>query len=193
MPMQDDKNALPVCFRCGSSNSLVARNDAQFGEACTNCKHPFIRCFVSFDVLPLVEFIPIEGITENEAADLICQYSANTGTDKHSFDESINSALNDHVDEYIPIVLDRECLKDLNREEVFVIKKDTESINQWHFYKNMIPEIGIALCPSCHHFFHEGDYEYSFLQKEECPVCSASNVSNVSDFLITMFYQTYVF
>ena len=37
------------------------------GDFCTNCGAPFLRSFITFDVLPLVEFELEPGITDTEA------------------------------------------------------------------------------------------------------------------------------
>ena len=63
----DKEDLLPVCYRCGATNPLVSVK----GNQCTNCKHEFVYSFHSFDVLPLVEFLPEEGISDEEAKKLI--------------------------------------------------------------------------------------------------------------------------
>jgi len=37
-----------------NTNTLINQN----GDLCSSCGHPFIRNFVGFDTLPLVEFVP---------------------------------------------------------------------------------------------------------------------------------------
>jgi intraflagellar transport protein 122 len=74
-PMRDDPDQLPVCYRCGSTNPLLNPFTSKFAKAdvCTNCGHPFVRSFISFDVLPLVEFVPEKSIPDDEAIELIRQ------------------------------------------------------------------------------------------------------------------------
>ena len=73
-PVRDDPDQLPVCYRCSSSNPLLNPFTDKFtGDVCTNCGHPFIRSFINFDVLPLVEFVLQNGISEMEAMELIRQ------------------------------------------------------------------------------------------------------------------------
>merc|ERR1711998_360323 len=55
------------------------------------------------------------------------------------------------------------------------------------YYRSLIPEVPIALCPSCNHFFNEDDFEFEVLQKGGCPFCgskqanlSLQNVPNVN-------------
>ena len=43
------------------------------GDVCTNCGHPFVRSFINFDILPLVEFVPEPSISDEEAIELIRQ------------------------------------------------------------------------------------------------------------------------
>lgn len=57
-PFSDNEALQPVCNRCFNANALINLN----GDKCTACGHPFVRNFVGFDTLPLVEFQPREGI-----------------------------------------------------------------------------------------------------------------------------------
>ncbi len=74
-PVRDNPDFLPVCYRCGSTNPLLNPFTNRFakGDVCTNCGHPFVRSFINFDILPLVEFVPEPSITDEEAIDLIRQ------------------------------------------------------------------------------------------------------------------------
>ena len=74
-PVRDAPEILPVCYRCSSTNPLLNPFTNKFakGDVCTNCGHPFVRSFVNFDILPLVEFIPDSKISDEEAIDLIRQ------------------------------------------------------------------------------------------------------------------------
>jgi len=74
-PVRDDPDHLPVCYRCGSTNPLLNPFSNRFakGDVCTNCGHPFVRSFINFDILPLVEFVPDPSISDEEAVELIRQ------------------------------------------------------------------------------------------------------------------------
>lgn len=74
-PIQDNPDFLLVCFRCSTTNSLLNAFNSRFssGDVCTTCGHAFVRSFINFDVLPLVEFIPEPQISDDEAVDLIRQ------------------------------------------------------------------------------------------------------------------------
>lgn len=74
-PVRDNMDHLPVCYRCGSTNPLLNPFTNKFakGDVCTNCGHPFVRSFINFDVLPLVEFVPDPSISDEDAIELIRQ------------------------------------------------------------------------------------------------------------------------
>jgi intraflagellar transport protein 122 len=74
-PVRDDPEHLPVCYRCGSVNPLLNPFTNRFakGDVCTNCGHPFVRSFINFDILPLVEFVPEPQISDDEAIEMIRQ------------------------------------------------------------------------------------------------------------------------
>lgn len=87
-------------------------------------------------------------------------------------------------DKYFVVETGKDILTHLDREEVYSIKELEKSTKiNVRFYKNMMPEIGIALCQNCCNFFHESDFEYAFLKNGKlCPICSSTNMNtrNVS-------------
>ena len=40
-------------------------NSTTAGDVCVQCAHPFVRSLVSFDALPLVEFVPEKGVADS--------------------------------------------------------------------------------------------------------------------------------
>ena len=52
------------------------------GDFCTVCGHPFIRNFVGFDALPLVEFIPRSDIQPKKVLELLRMDPPEEGTPK---------------------------------------------------------------------------------------------------------------
>lgn len=67
-PFHDAEELQPMCYRCSSYNPLLV---GRSGNRCSNCGQPFIHSFVSFEVLPLVEFELESGISDDEAVRLI--------------------------------------------------------------------------------------------------------------------------
>lgn len=66
-PFSDKEDLLPVCYRCGTVNPLVNSH----GDVCINCGAAFIRSFITFEHLPLVEFELERGISDTEATQLL--------------------------------------------------------------------------------------------------------------------------
>lgn len=65
-PFSDRDMLNPICNRCGISNPIIVP-----GERCTGCFHPFLRSFVSFETLPLVEFKLEKGITHKKFIEIL--------------------------------------------------------------------------------------------------------------------------
>jgi len=67
-PFSDKETLMPVCYRCSASNPILSE-----GDLCVQCQHPFIRSLLSFEILPLVEFVIAPDITPDEARELIAK------------------------------------------------------------------------------------------------------------------------
>ena len=65
-PFHDREELLIVCPRCGQSNPSLPSASAG-GDRCANCLLPFVRCWASFAVLPLVEFVLDPSLRDSEA------------------------------------------------------------------------------------------------------------------------------
>ena len=50
-----------------NTNSLIN----QGGDLCTSCGHPFVRNFIGFDTLPLVEFVPRQDIPAKKVIEFL--------------------------------------------------------------------------------------------------------------------------
>ena len=80
-PPTDTPGLLPVCFRCGASGGLDpnprsrssleharAAAGARHGDACAACGTRFVRSFLTFESLPLVEFQLAPGISDKDVS-----------------------------------------------------------------------------------------------------------------------------
>lgn len=76
LPFSDKEQLLPVCYRCGTTNPLISAN-------CVACGHEFVRSFCSFDVLPLVEFVLENSVSDEEAAKLIAAQPSQGKDSRH--------------------------------------------------------------------------------------------------------------
>lgn len=196
---EDDPDLLPMCYRCNTTNTLINILGKE-GDLCTNCGHPFYRSFISFDLLPLVEFVPEPDISDKEAESLIdidpsqAETNSNSNTlnleddDNDKFTQLLSSVDNDvAIVNYSPLAVNREILESLKPSEVFIIKWNTPGVKNQYF-KNMIPDVPIVLCQKCNHFFHEESYEFEYiyiynffryLQEGCCPFCRSKEDTNI--------------
>ncbi|VIO86943.1 Uncharacterized protein BM_BM3532 [Brugia malayi] len=154
-PFTDAEELLPMCYRCGISNPLVGTNE------CIHCKTPFILSFVSFEVLPLVEFFISDDINLKEARQLI-SVEPPLGQNKNPLQEQMNLKTG-------KVVADRETLLKLEKQQVIIAEWPAPFVTR--FYYNIIPEISITQCTSCYRMFHADDFEMAYLKTGACPFC----------------------
>lgn len=202
----DQDDLLPVCNWCMTTNPLLRSNI----DSCVNCGHPFIRTFLGFDILPLVEFQPDANISTEEALKLIAReperrqtgmgsdgWHENTrgGAETLTFndgpmpDEAASDLFVQKMldaasyfvpgEPYQPVCIDRETLMELRPEEVYVVDfRQFSQLLPVRFYRSMIPEVAIAVCGSCGHFFHQETWELEFLQNSCCPYCGSKEIDS---------------
>lgn len=191
-PFQDAEELLPMCYRCSTTNPLLNNN----GNFCINCRQPFVHSFVSFEVLPLVEFVLEDGIADDEAVQILdLSIPKQTQEDKKWHEKNIGRAqtlqLGDEPDEpdedpftaklqtfeqggteFRPVRVTRSVLKSLSRSEVYILKWPKPL--RYQFFKSLLPDVTITQCPFCHKLFHTDDFELQYLQKGYCPFCRNS-------------------
>ena len=174
-----------------------------------------MRSFCSFDVLPLVEFVLQDGISDDEAQKLIDSAPGIGGGGGAGRGGAARDAdgwrENDHGGHQVmslggdedgegghagatdkfsaqlmsgdmlkisgPVEVDRDILASIESTEVFVVKwarvmsghgaaqdgqggkakakQAAAGAIKHRYYKNVVPETPIVLCPQCNHFFHE--------------------------------------
>lgn len=131
-PMSDKAELLPVCFLSGQTNPLL--NPASTGDVYPSCGHAVVRSLVNFELLPLVEFVPAPGISDDEAIELIRtdvpKKRSNWEREDEAdlFHEAINRALAifEEKSTFAPVVCDAACLLSLRREEIFCLRPRLE-------------------------------------------------------------------
>uniref|UniRef100_A0A671FTF5 Intraflagellar transport protein 122 homolog n=1 Tax=Rhinolophus ferrumequinum TaxID=59479 RepID=A0A671FTF5_RHIFE len=178
---------VPLCYRCSTNNPLLNN----LGNVCINCRQPFVFSASSYEVLHLVEFYLEEGITDEEAVSLI---DLETPRHKHEnkwqeitsnnfqtlrLDETMDSMGDDPFtaklsfeqggSEFVPVVVSRSVLRSMSRRDV-LIKRWPPPL-QWQYFRSLLPDASITMCPSCFQMFHSEDYELLVLQHTCCPYC----------------------
>ncbi|XP_039626944.1 intraflagellar transport protein 122 homolog [Polypterus senegalus] len=187
-PFHDSEELIPMCYRCSTNNPLLNNQ----GNVCINCRQPFIFSASSYEVLPLVEFYLEEGITDEEAVALIDLEApraekSNTNWQEITQADSQTLRLDDSEDnaeedpftaklsfeqggsEFVPVVVNRSVLRSMSRRDV-LIKRWPKPL-KWQYYRSLLPDVSITMCPSCFQMFHSEDYELLVLQHNCCPYC----------------------
>ena len=134
------------------------------GNQCINCSQPFVHSWVSFEILPLVEFQLEEGISDVEAMRLIESDSGTTDT-KHWEDGGDDNVLTlgDDASEdpfttrlysfqhdggsFTPVIASRNVLRSLGPGEVIVCRWPPPLRNT--YFRNLMPDMSITKCQTC--------------------------------------------
>uniref|UniRef100_A0AAA9RYT6 Intraflagellar transport protein 122 homolog n=1 Tax=Bos taurus TaxID=9913 RepID=A0AAA9RYT6_BOVIN len=195
-PFHDSEELVPLCYRCSTNNPLLNN----LGNVCINCRQPFVFSAssyapplpVSAEVLHLVEFYLEEGITDEEAVSLIdleaprlkrenkWQEITSNNAQTLRLDESMDSVGDDDPftaklsfeqggSEFVPVVVSRSVLRSMSRRDV-LIKRWPPPL-RWQYFRSLLPDASITMCPSCFQMFHSEDYELLLLQHTCCPYC----------------------
>nr|XP_032527265.1 intraflagellar transport protein 122 homolog isoform X2 [Danaus plexippus plexippus] len=182
----ESEDILPLCWRCRSHVPALA-------TTCPRCRHVLAHSLATHEVLPLVQFEPAEGITFEEAMDLIERTpipeieGANEGADILKIDNDIDYAdpFLDKVDEEDKgvVVCSRLALLRLNPASLVIVNRPPLKPV---FYRNMLPELPVTTCPACYNLFYMEDYEVQIISKGHCPFCRhsaevASNEDGIND------------
>ncbi|XP_072928707.1 intraflagellar transport protein 122 homolog isoform X3 [Hemitrygon akajei] len=186
-PFHDSEDIVPMCYRCSTNNPLLNNQ----GNVCINCRQPFVFSASSYEVLPLVQFYLEDGITDEEAVALIDREVPSRELRKDTWQEkSIGDSQTLQLDDtakteadpftaklsfehgssdFVPVVVNREVLQSMSKRDV-LIKRWPKPL-RWHYYRSLLPDVSITMCPMCFQMFHTEDYELLVLQHNCCPYC----------------------
>ncbi|NXX34217.1 IF122 protein, partial [Nicator chloris] len=189
-PFHDSEELVPLCYRCSTNNPLLNN----LGNVCINCRQPFVFSASSYEVLHLVEFYLEDGITDEEAVALIDLEAPRVSKRENKWQEMLSDhaqslKLDDNTDiiiedddpftaklsfeqggsQFVPVVVTRAVLRSLSRRDV-LIKRWPRPL-RWQYYRSLLPDASITMCPSCFQMFHTEDYELLILQHNCCPFC----------------------
>uniref|UniRef100_A0A8C8VP68 Intraflagellar transport protein 122 homolog n=1 Tax=Pelusios castaneus TaxID=367368 RepID=A0A8C8VP68_9SAUR len=186
-PFHDSEELVPLCYRCSTNNPLLNN----LGNVCVNCRQPFVFSASSYEVLHLVEFYLEEGITDEEAVALIDLEAPRLNKREDKWQEIANddemkeetgdiagrgapfffkhSRLQQGGSEFVPVIVNRAVLRSMSRRDV-LIKRWPKPL-QWQYFRSLLPDASITMCPTCFQMFHSEDYELLVLQHNCCPYC----------------------
>lgn len=158
-----------MCYKCSNYSSHLR------GNQCPTCQEEFVFSFVSFEILPLVRFHSEPDIDPIEAERLLLAPPKTTNGHHHNgesgtVDTMVHEDVLDTVgSDLLPLTLDRRALR--------AIDPGTVLIARWpaplrpRYYRNLLPELQVTICPECMQAFHAEDYELQLLQHGQCPFC----------------------
>jgi hypothetical protein len=111
------------------SNKNSSNGDEWVGDVCVRCGHPFIRSMLGYEVLPLVEFMPDQALSDEEVVELLhTEPTTSSAGDGRRFPSpppmlSAPPTAAERVERsYMPVVVDTTTLQALRAEEVFVCR-----------------------------------------------------------------------
>ncbi|KAJ8959436.1 hypothetical protein NQ318_022128 [Aromia moschata] len=182
----DPEELLPMCYRCSTYNPLATPSND-----CVNCNQKFVYSFVSFELLPLVEFHLEDGINDEEAMRLIDtplvkkkeeNWEENVSENQQTLqltqiEEEKDPFTSRLVEEegkgvFVPVTVGRKTLLSLDSSSVLVCKWGPPL--RYQFFRNLLPDLHISVCNSCFKCFHVDDFELQLLQNGHCPFCRTS-------------------
>ncbi|CAD5225653.1 unnamed protein product [Bursaphelenchus xylophilus] len=159
-PYSDSDEFMPMCYSCGTSNPILA------GHLCTHCNAPFVYSFLTFEVLPVLEFEISSDLSISEAKDLL-----KTESPIDEGDQYVNGLLSEYRSR------NKSGLLQLGRQDLINLASNLTFVAEFpdpigcKFYLKVIPEIPISQCDECKKLFHGDDYQMAVLQSGTCPVC----------------------
>ncbi|XP_037937685.1 intraflagellar transport protein 122 homolog [Teleopsis dalmanni] len=155
----DPEELLPLCYKCSNYSQHLN------GNCCPTCKQDYLFSFISFEILPLVQFYPEVDITDAEAERLLLA-PPKQNEDIDPFNEDVASAL--------PLSLDRSALRGIDPNHILIVKGREKNIKSLYF-RNILPDLQVTFCPECLLVFYAEDFEMQVLQKGYCPFCRTSS------------------
>ncbi|CAF2612711.1 unnamed protein product [Rotaria sp. Silwood2] len=208
----DTKTSLPNNILFDIDYHQLKRVTHTFTRAATrnNCAK-LVLSFLSFDVLPLVEFILPSDINDEDALNLLEQVP-NSQLENSTSSTKINQSTTNRLviteqgnttraedkdpflkkmskyssnpDEYRPVVVDRALLKAMDPSLVFVCKWPFPL--RWKWYRIIVPEQPVGRCRHCNKFFHNDEFELALLEQGGCPFCRNKRDSDLTGEYISL-------
>lgn len=152
-----------MCYKCSNYSSHLQ------GNKCPNCQQDYVFSFVSFEILPLVEFSPESDISSTEAERLLMAPPRSSESHPDPFTDTM---IHEDMSDILPMILDRESLRAVDPRSILIVKWPKPLKTK--YYRNLLPELQVTICPECLQAFHSEDFELQVLQKGFCPFCRTS-------------------
>jgi intraflagellar transport protein 122 len=164
-PMTDPEQFLIPCVLCGTVNPFINPKE----NRCVNCCIPFILSAHSFEVLPLIQFVPLSNISNDECQKLLQSEPALYSTPQNLFNFSELDISNDKP--YKPPIFNREQLLQADPQSVFIRKYKCSHVPDEYYIKRD-SSANIVMCDNCQQFFYEEEWNYQVLITGRCSFCT---------------------
>ncbi|KAL3679756.1 hypothetical protein R1sor_022712 [Riccia sorocarpa] len=177
---------IPFCYCCSSPFPLTTSSSE---DACNICSQPVFRSFLTFEQLPLVEFVLEDDISHEEAVQLL---SARQSRRKTTFDglEGKDTLVDGETKKpffgemaematllgHGLMKIGRKTLTEVPKTQV-IVQTSHLGFKQPRYFLIVDNEYKVVRCPSCGYFFEEEEWDLYLLQEEVCPFCQGSPAS----------------
>jgi len=192
----DKEDLLPVCYRCSATNPALNNQ----GNCCTNCHQPFVYSFVTFEILPLIEFFLEPDITDAEAMSLLelePQSKLSRKEKRRELKATITGESQRLEEEYATMFNEKQAKEDpftsklmtfeqdggkyrkivVGREVLRSLSRTEVIVCHWskpltnQYFKVVMLDVQMIKCVHCNKIFHTDDYKLLALQYNRCPYC----------------------
>ncbi|KAG0630495.1 hypothetical protein M758_1G182500 [Ceratodon purpureus] len=160
----DPKMDLPICYACSSPFSMTTSSTE---DACSNCSQPIFRSFITYDQLPLVEFILDESISHEQAMLLS---AASPASNNSYINHNPLELGQQRASKPGPIVATKAMLSNLQASQLLVQTCPAQYERSRYFYA-VDPTLAVTQCSSCNHFFEQEEMDLAMLEFGYCPFC----------------------
>ncbi|OAE20578.1 hypothetical protein AXG93_3873s1360 [Marchantia polymorpha subsp. ruderalis] len=173
----------PFCYCCSSPFPLTSSASE---DACNICSQPVFRSFLTFEQLPVVEFVLEDGISHEEALQLLAAKQTTRHTSFDGFEGqptfvpgATKKTVFGDMAEMATLLgqglmrISKATLSKIPKSQV-IVQKFNLGLPQPRYFLVVDSEYNVTQCPSCSHFFEEEEWDLFHLQEEVCPFCQGS-------------------
>ncbi|XP_024523366.1 intraflagellar transport protein 122 homolog isoform X2 [Selaginella moellendorffii] len=152
-----------VCFICSGTSPFVSYFET---DSCAKCRQPKFWSFLTFRQLPVVQVFLKDGITHQQALELLQRYNE---SDVHGTNvEYLGLQHNLHTGR---VYMDDKTLSKLQASQFFAVVPTGGATIQARYFISLEPSLSLFQCPSCEHFFELEEWDFTVLRHGCCAFC----------------------
>ncbi|CAM6125866.1 unnamed protein product [Calypogeia fissa] len=173
---------MPFCYCCSAPFPL---RSSSCENICSMCLQPVFRSFLTFQQLPLVEFVLEAGSTHEEAVKIISAKQPRNSVDPNGrptfvHDEGTKKRVLSDLLEISTFLgqglmrISKATLTTLPKGQV-MIQTCSKGLLPPRYFLAVDPDFAIFQCTSCSHFFEQEEWDLFNLREGTCPFCKESD------------------